>query len=118
MGSVADGPGAGAGILSITVDGHLYAYNAGTNAITKDGNPFAGRTGTLDLATTLGGHLTFHFTSGGWLRWRATGIPGHRITSLTILSRRSTMLSPMVMGIRPEQTSVSPSPPTMRRMQT
>ena len=60
----ADGPGAGAGILSITVDGHLYAYNAGTNAITKDGNPFAAGTGTLDLATTLGGHLTFHFTSG------------------------------------------------------
>jgi hypothetical protein len=60
----ADGPGAGGGILSITVDGHLYAYNAGTNAITKDGNPFAAGTGTLDLATTLGGHLTFHFTSG------------------------------------------------------
>ena len=66
----ADGPGAGAGILSITVDGHLYAYNAGTNAITKDGNPFAAGTGTLDLATTLGGHLTFHFTSGGTLRCR------------------------------------------------
>src|SRR4029079_7818418 len=61
----ADGPGAGAGILSITVDGHLYAYNAGTNAITKDGNPFAAGTGTLDLATLLGGHLTFHFTDAG-----------------------------------------------------
>jgi Ca2+-binding RTX toxin-like protein len=46
------------------VDGIVYAYHADTNAITKDGNPFAAGTGTLDLATTLGGHLTFHFTSG------------------------------------------------------
>src|SRR4029079_18579958 len=60
----ADGPGAGAGILSITVDGIVYAYHADTNAITKYGNPFAAGTCTLDLAPTLGGHLTFHFTDG------------------------------------------------------
>ena len=60
----ADGPGAGAGIVSITVDGIVYAYDAGTNAITKGGILFAAGTGTLDIATTLGGHLTFHFTSG------------------------------------------------------
>ena len=59
----ADGP-LGAGILSITIDGHVYAYNPGSNAITEDGNPFAAGTGTLDVNTALGGHLDFHFTSG------------------------------------------------------
>ena len=61
----ADGPGPGSGIVSILVDGHLYAYDPGTNAITQDGNPFASGTSTLDLNTTLGGHFDFHFTSGG-----------------------------------------------------
>ena len=59
----ADGPGAGAGILSITVNGHVYAYGAAANKVTKDGNAFSNG-GTLDVDTTLGGHLTFHFTTG------------------------------------------------------
>jgi T1SS-143 domain-containing protein len=57
----ADGKGnGGTGLKSITVDGKVYAYDATTNAITKDGAAFASGS-TLDVNTTLGGHLTFYF---------------------------------------------------------
>src|SRR5262249_25371977 len=61
----ADGHGPIAGIVSITVDGHVYAYN-GTN-ITKDGGAYVPGTGTsvLSLDTALTGHLTFYFATGG-----------------------------------------------------
>ena len=42
----------------------VYAYDAGTNAITKNGILLRPGTGTLDVVTPLLGHLTFHFTSG------------------------------------------------------
>jgi hypothetical protein len=56
----ADGRGAGGGIVSITVDGHIYAYDSVTNTISKDGLAFAAG-GTLEIDTALTGDLTFHF---------------------------------------------------------
>lgn len=56
----ADGRGAGGGIVSITVDGHIYAYDSVTNTISKDGLAFAAG-GTLDINTALTGELIFHF---------------------------------------------------------
>jgi hypothetical protein len=65
----ADGPhtvgGHFDGIVSITVDGHTYSFD-GTSITLPTGNP-AGATAngaTLDVDTTLGGHLTFHFADG------------------------------------------------------
>jgi hypothetical protein len=65
----ADGPhtvgGHFDGIVSITVDGRTYSFD-GTSITLPTGNP-AGATAngaTLDVDTTLGGHLTFHFADG------------------------------------------------------
>jgi T1SS-143 domain-containing protein len=59
-----DTPGNGAfQIVSITVDGVTYTYN-GVNITPSNGDPvIAGK--VLNVDTTLGGHLTFHFATGG-----------------------------------------------------
>lgn len=65
----ADGPhvvsGTFDGILSITVNGFTYTFDG--TAITippgATGSPTVNG-GTLDVDTTLGGHLTFHFANG------------------------------------------------------
>jgi hypothetical protein len=49
-------------IASLTVDGHVYAYD-GVN-ITRDGLVFQAATATLVLATVLGGTLSFNFLTG------------------------------------------------------
>ena len=58
----ADGPGPCAGIVSITVDGFIYTYDADLDQITSTNPTIAGA--TLDVSTALGGHLTFHFEAG------------------------------------------------------
>ena len=60
----ADGA-AGTGLVSITVDGHVYTYVSASNKLQKDGADFAGgsATSTLDVTTTLGGHFKFYFTT-------------------------------------------------------
>jgi hypothetical protein len=59
-----DTPGNGGfQILSITVDGVTYTYN-GVNITPSNGDPvIAGK--VLSVDTALGGHLTFHFATGG-----------------------------------------------------
>jgi T1SS-143 domain-containing protein len=59
-----DTPGDGGfQIVSLTVDGVTYTYN-GVNITPSNGDPvIAGK--VLSVDTTLGGHLTFHFATGG-----------------------------------------------------
>ena len=66
----ADGPGAGAGIVSITVDGIVYAYDAATNAITKEGNPFAARNWNAGSRYLTRRSLDLPFHEWGYLRCR------------------------------------------------
>ena len=67
----ADGPhtvsGHFDGIMSITVDSHVYTFDGSTVSL-PGGNP-AGATasgGTLNVDTTLGGHLSFDFGTGSY----------------------------------------------------